>query len=51
MNESPFKTSGNYKPIGSGATTPIANTNPIYQGTHSQLTNAHTMNESPFKRK
>ncbi len=51
MNESPFKTSGNYRPIGSGSTTPIANTNPIYQGTHSKLTNANTLNESPFRRK
>lgn len=53
MNQSPFKASGNFKPIGSGATTPIYSGSkaPIYSNTHGQLTNSKTMNESPFKAK
>ena len=51
MNTSPFAQSGNYKPIGSGATTPIysGGKTPLYGGTHSQLADGKTMNESPFK--
>ena len=51
MNTSPFAQSGNYKPIGSGATTPIysGGKTPLYGGTHSQLADGKTLNESPFK--
>lgn len=45
MNASPFKSSQNFKPIGSNATTPI------YNNTHGQLTDSKKMNESPFKAK
>lgn len=50
MNESPFKTSGNYKAIGSNATTPIyGNTRgQLYSNTHGQLTDSKTMNTNPW---